>query len=193
MTPTRTALATGLLLALAGCSSLGLHPTGTKPAGLDYLNDDLGAMALAFDLPEALEPLPGASRLDFAVQVPGKGERLVEAMLVPGDAELVAGVLPPPADGRSYYVFGLDEKDASALREAQLWARAQAESGAVPQTPVVSITPRFCATAAMDVAQMPVSVQLVVPGRGAVPLVDRQDLAGLVGADSVPPCTGHSG
>lgn len=191
MTPMKTALAAGVLLGLCGCSSLGLAPAGTGPRALDYLNDDLGAMALAFDLPETLEPLPGASRLGFVVQVPGRGEQRVDASLVPGDAELVAGLLPPPADGRSYYVFGLEEQDAASLREAQRWARAQAESGAVPQTPVISIAPRLCATTAIDVARLPVSVTLIVPGRTLVPLIKQQELATL--ADGVPPCPGHSG
>lgn len=193
MTPMRTALAAGVVLALGGCSSLGLAPARTTPQALDYLNDDLGAMALAFDLPESLEPVPDGSRLGFAVQVPGKGERRVDALLVPGDADVVAGLLPPPAEGRSYYVFGLEGKDAAALRDAQGWARTQAESGVVPQTPVISIAPRLCATAAIDATRLPVSVQLIVPGRGAVPLIDRQELATLAGAGGVPPCPGHSG
>lgn len=196
MTPTRTALAAGLALALAGCSSLGLTPATSRSQALDYLNDDLGAMALAFDLPEALEPVPGDSRLGFLVQVPGRGERQVEALLVPGDAEAVAGLLPPPADGRSYYVFGLQGKDAAALREAQGWARAEAEGGAVPQTPVISIAPRFCATAALDAARLPVSVHLLVPGRTAVPLIEGQTLAALAatsGGGRIPACAGHSG
>lgn len=191
MTPKRTALATGLMLALAGCSSLGVTPATTTPRAVDYLNDDLGGLVLAFDLPEMLEPIPDASRLGFAVQVPGQGERRVDAMLVPGDAEVVAGLLPPPTAGRSYYVFALAEKDAASLRDAQGWARALAEGGTVPQTPVISIAPRLCATAAVDATRLPVSVQLLVPGRGAVSLIDRQALATLAGG--VPPCAGHSG
>ena len=137
-------VATVLALAgLAGCSSLSM-PTAAKLRALDYLNDDLGSLVLAVDVPETLEPIPGASTFTFSVSIPGKGERRVEAVLEPGDASEIAGTLPPPANQRTYYLFGFSDADKAKLRETQTWARAIAETGVAPNTPVIAITPRFC-------------------------------------------------
>ena len=178
---------------IAGCSSLSM-PTAAKLKALDYLNDDLGSLVLAVDVPETLEPIPGASAFTFSVSIPGKGERKVEAVLEPGDASEVVGTLPPPGHARTYYLFGFSDADKARLREAQAWARGIAETGMAPNTPVISITPRFCRSDAIDVASTKVSVLIALPGSPALqPLLQRQSLAALPGGANLPTCAGHSG
>ncbi len=181
------------LAVVAGCSSLSM-PTAAKLKALDYLNDDLGSLVLAVDVPETLEPVPGASAFTFAVSVPGKGERRVEARLEPGDASEVAGTLPPPANERTYYLFGFSDADKAKLREAQKWAKDIALTGVAPNTPVISITPRFCRSDAIDVAATKVSVLIALPGSPALePLLRGQSLAAMPGGGDLPACAGHSG
>jgi hypothetical protein len=191
------AIAAAAASLVAGCSSLGPVSPGAGPRGLDYLNDDLGSMALAFDVPVTLEPAPAGSTLSFAVSVPGAGERQVSAVLVRGDASDVMEVLPPPAENRTYYVFALAAEDGGRLREAQDWARAQALQGKAPNTPVISIAPRFCQTARVDAARTMVSVRLVLPQRGlSTALIEGQSVAALLaagGGGTLPDCAGHSG
>lgn len=187
-------VATVLALAgLAGCSSLSM-PTAAKLKALDYLNDDLGSLVLAVDVPETLEPIPGASTFTFSVSIPGKGERRVEAVLEPGDASEIAGTLPPPGNQRTYYLFGFSDADKAKLREAQTWARAIAETGVAPNTPVIAITPRFCRSGTIDVAGTKVSVLIALPGSPALePLLQGQNLAAMPGGATLPACAGHSG
>jgi len=178
---------------IAGCSSLSM-PTAAKLKALDYLNDDLGSLVLAVDVPETLEPVPGGSAFSFAVSIPGKGERRVEAVLEPGDASEVAGTLPPPGNGRTYYLFGFSDADKAKLRDAQTWARSIAETGVAPNTPVISITPRFCRSDTIDAASTKVSVLIALPGSPALePLLQNQSLAAMPGGASLPACAGHSG
>ena len=181
------------LAGLAGCSSLSM-PAAAKLRALDYLNDDLGSLVLAVDVPETLEPVPGGSAFSFAVSIPGKGERKVEAVLEPGDASEVAGTLPPPGNGRTYYLFGFSDADKAKLREAQAWARGIAETGVAPNTPVISITPRFCRSDTIDAASTSVSVLIALPGSPALePLLRGQSLATMPGGANLPACAGHSG
>lgn len=191
-------LVAGLIatLVVAACSSISMQ-TAAKLKALDYLNDDIAGLLLAFDVPETLEPVPDASGFSFAVSVPGKGERKVTAVLEPADASEAAGTLPPPEDGRTYYLFGFSEADKAKLREAQAWARGIAETGVAPNTPVISISPRFCRSDEIDAASTKISVLVALPGNGALePLVQRQNLAALLastGGGELPACAGHSG
>lgn len=195
-----TALKAMLLLAAGGlvtaCSSLSM-PTAAKLRALDYLNDDIGSLVVAFDVPETLEPVPGASGFSFDVSIPGKGERHVVATLEPGDASEVAGTLPPPGAERTYYLFGFAEADKAKLRAAQAWARSVAETGVAPNTPVIAIAPRFCRSDAIDLAATRVSVLIALPGSPALaPLVSNESLATLLastGGGVLPQCAGHSG
>lgn len=186
-------LAAGLI---AGCSSLSV-PTVVKLRALDYLNDDISSLVLAFDVPETLEPMPEASHFAFAVSIPGQGERKVDAVLAPGDASEVAGTLPPPGNERTYYLFRFADADKAKLRAAQAWARGIAETGAKPNKPVISITPRFCRSDTIDVAATRVSVLIALPGSSALePLIEGQSLAALLastGGGELPACAGHSG
>lgn len=185
--------ALGAVTLLAGCSSLSM-PTAAKLGALDYLNDDIASLVLAFDVPETLEPMPDASAFSFAVSISGKGERKVEATLQPGDAGEVAGTLPPPGNERTYYLFGFSEADKARLREAQAWAKGIAQTGVAPNTPVIAITPRFCRTDMIDPASTRVSVLIALPGSPALePLVRNESLAALPGGGALPACAGHSG
>lgn len=181
---------------LAACSSLSM-PTAAKLRALDYLNDDIASLVLAFDVPETIEPVPDASGFSFDVSIPGKGERHVAVVLAPGDASEVAGTLPPPGEARTYYLFGFSDADKAKLREAQAWARGIAETGVAPNTPVIAITPRFCRSDTVDAAATKVSVLIALPGSVALePLVQNQSLAALLastGGGDLPACAGHSG
>jgi hypothetical protein len=182
-----------LAAGVAGCSSLAM-PNAAKLRALDYLNDDLGRLVLAVDVPETLEPIQGASSFSLTVSVPGKGERKVEAVLEPGDASEVTGTLPPPGNGRTYYLFGFSDADKARLREAQAWARGIAETGVAPNTPVMAITPRFCRSDTVDTVATKVSVLVALPGSPALePLLQGQSLAALPGGANLPACAGHSG
>jgi hypothetical protein len=187
------AAAAGLVTA---CSSLSV-PTAAKLGALDYLNDDIASLVLAFDVPETLEPVPDASGFSFAVSIPGKGERKVTAVLAPGDASEVAGTLPPPGNERTYYLFGFSDADKARLREAQAWARGIAETGVAPNRPVISIAPRFCRSDTIDAAKTKVSVLVALPGQGALePLISNESLSAVLassGGGTLPACAGHSG
>lgn len=181
------------LAALAACTSLSLD-TAAPIRALDYLDDDLAEIVLAFDLPETIEPAPEGSVLRFDVSTPANGERHVKAALLRAEAGEVAGSLPPPAAERTYYLFGFSEADKAGLREAQAWART------LPQTSgnslSVNLLPRFCRTAAVDPAQVRVSVLVALPGATSLaPLVNGESLAALLaqaGNADLPACAGHS-
>lgn len=186
-----------VLLLVAACSSLNMG-TAERLRAVDYLNDDLAAMVLAFDLPLGVEPVPAASVLAFNITVPGHGERQLTLVLERGDIGAVAGALPPPAAGRTYYLFGFSEGDRALLREAQAWARSAAAAGGQPRHPSVTLTPRFCAAPGIDPDAEQVSVLVALPHSGAMaPLIDRQNLAALLLASGagpdLPACRGHSG
>lgn len=184
------------VLAVTACSSLSM-PTAAKLRALDYLNDDIASLVLAFDVPETLEPVPDASGFSLAIAIPGKGERVVAAVLAPADAGEIAGTLPPPGNERTYYLFGFADADKAKLREAQAWAREIALTGVAPETPLIGITPRFCRTDTIDPAATKVSVLVALPGSTALePLVRDESLATLLastGGGALPACAGHSG
>ncbi|HEV7277260.1 MAG TPA: hypothetical protein VGN80_13320 [Devosiaceae bacterium] len=183
----------GLFL-LAGCASFNLG-TAAQVRGLDYLNDDLASVVLAFDVPVTIEPIPDASLFRLDIVAPGRGERHLAPVLVRGDATAAAGTLRPPADGRTYYLFAFSEADKQALREAQAWARGLAGD---PPQPRIALEPRFCSTALhADPRETRISVLVALPGTGAMaPLVDDVRVADLLsgtGSSSLPACAGHSG
>lgn len=187
-------IASLLLFALAGCTSLSLD-TAAKLRALDYLNDDIASVVLAFDLPLSVEPAIEGSVLSFDVATPANGERHLKAALVRAEAGEIAGSLPPPAAERTYYLFGFSEADKTALREAQAWARTLPQGGG--NTLAVNLVPRFCRVAAVDPAQVRVSVLVALPGATSLaPLISSERLATLLaqsGNPDLPACAGHSG
>lgn len=190
-----------LLLGLAACSSVpggapgGGASAGRSAPGLDYLRDDLSGLLVALDLPPELEPARLAqSVLDFTVIGPGGERRIVSARLVQSDAAELAALLPPPADSRSYYLFGLSGADRTALKELQGWA-ATLPSGTARAS--VSFKPELCRTDPVDPAKVALSVLLATPARGAVaPLLRNEPLSAALAASGragLPTCPGHSG
>lgn len=181
------------LAALAACSSIPLG-TAAKLRGLDYLNDDVASLLLAFDLPPSLEPVQGASTISFDITTPASGERHIKATLVAADAGDLAGTLPPPSGERNYYLFGFSDPDKQAIREAQAWARTlPAGNNALS----ISLAPRLCRTEPVDPAKTTVSALIALPGApGLAPLLSNQPLSTVLASapiKDVPPCAGHSG
>jgi hypothetical protein len=182
-----------LLVVLAACSSIPIG-MGGRQNGLDGLNDDVALALLALDLPQVLEPVPGGTVLNFDITSASGGERHIKAILATADPGELAGLLPPPADGRSYYLFGLAAADQQAIREAQEWARGL-PPGAAQVT--LGLGPSLCRTDAIDMQKTMVSALVVLPGSGrAAPLLGPVSLATVLAtapSKEIPPCAGHSG
>jgi hypothetical protein len=182
-----------LLFAVVACSSIPIG-MGERQHGLDGLNDDLAGALLALDLPQALEPVAGGTVLSLDITSAGGGERHIKAVLGTGDPGDLAGLLPPPADGRSYYLFGLGTADQAAVREAQAWARTLPPGGAQV---TLGLSPSLCRTDAIDMDRTVVSALVALPGSGRVaPLLGPTSLATVLAAapiKDVPACAGHSG
>ena len=173
----KTFLALLAVLTLAACSSI---PIGTVASlrALDYLNDDLASLLVAFDVPLSLEPIPNASALNLDITTPSNGERHIKAMLSETDPGDLAGTLPPPADGRNYYLFGFSVADKAAIREAQAWAKTIPPGAS---TIALSLSPGFCRTAPIDAGNTTVSVLIALPGTPSLaPLISSQSLKTLL-------------
>ena len=169
------------LIVLAGCSSLSV-PSGGATAPLNFAADDMAELLLAFDLPEAVEPGTTGPQLGFAVSARGE-TRPFSITLVRSDAGELAGTLPPPSDGRLYYLFGFSDADKAALRETRTWA------GAEGTLSLTAVDPKVCAVEAVEAAKVRFTVQLALPGKGSLaPLVSNRPLDA-----APPPCPGHSG
>jgi len=182
-----------LVLGLVACSSIPIG-TAAKLRGLDYLNDDIASLLLAFDLPLSLEPVPGKSILSFDVTSPASGERHIRAALVTADADDLAGTLPPPADNRNYYLFGFSDADKAAIREAQAWAKTLPQGNNALS---ISLSPSLCRTEPVDPAKTTVSALVALPGTtGLAPLIGNTPLSAVLAQSpikDIPPCAGHSG
>jgi hypothetical protein len=174
------------LLGLAACSSLNLQ-TANRLRTLDYINDDVASLVLAFDLPRGLEPQEGGSVLSFDITTATNGEKHLKAVLARADADEIAGTLPPPATSRVYFLFGFSDKDKATLREMQGWARAlPAGSGGSIR---IALAPRFCAIAPVDPGKVNVSVLIALPGETSLaPLIDNQKLADALAGSELTPC-----
>lgn len=186
-------LAVFTALLVAGCSGLSLN--GTTPRSIDFLNNDVTGLLLAFDLPSTLEPIDGESILRLDLVSPDAGERHIAAVLVPAASGELAGTLPAPADQRSYYLFQLSAADQAKIVEAQAWGRAL-PPGSVRLD--ASLSPRLCRIGEIDPDKLRISVLATLPGAagGLSPLIANQPLRELLKADStstVPRCAGHSG
>lgn len=181
------------LAALAACSSIPIG-TASKLRGLDYLNDDVASLLLAFDLPPSLEPIQGASTISFDITTPASGERRITATLVAADAGDLAGTLPPPSGERNYYLFGFSDPDKQAIREAQAWARTLPTGNNALS---ISLSPKLCRTEPIEPGKTMVSALIALPGTpGLAPLLSSQSISSVLASapiKDVPPCAGHSG
>jgi hypothetical protein len=191
----RTAALIVVALLLAACTTLSWD-TAAKLQALDPLNDDIAGLVFALDLPAGIEPIPDQSGFAFDVTTPGKGERHVKAMLTLADGDAIDSALPPPGNGRTYYLVGFSDADKLALRAAQLWARGITAAGTAPQV-AVTVTPHFCANPGVDPAKASFSVLVALPGATNLePLINGESFATLLqqtGAPALPACAGHSG
>jgi hypothetical protein len=176
-------------LALAGCSSLPVgQPNG--PRALDYLNDDVAAALIAFDLPPSLEPVPGGSVLSIGF-TGSTGAPRVRAVLQRADATDLAGTLPPPDSGRAYYLFGFSPADQQAIRAAQAFARTLSPGAAGLE---VRLSPALCSIGPVRPEAMRVSVRVALPAAPALaPVIADQPLSLVAGPGPLPACAGHSG
>src|SRR5687768_8881125 len=67
--------------ALAGCTASSVNTTtAAKVSAIDYANDDVGSMLIAFDVPLTLEPVPNGSTMIFTL-----GDRTFTAVLARAD------------------------------------------------------------------------------------------------------------
>lgn len=170
-------------MALCGCSSLPMA-TDNRVRSVDFLNDDVASLLVAFDLPDELEPVASGSALVIAV-----GGRTVRAMLAETDPGDLAGSLPPPGEDRTYYLFGFSDPDKATIRAAQADGRRQ------PGTYSVTFSPGLCRAEKLDAAVVRVSVLAALPGAGELkPLIANQPLSAVIAAGKdIPACAGHSG
>ena len=173
-------------LVLAACSTVGV-PSGPASRGLDPLHDDVASLVVAFDLPAGLGPAKG-SLFTFDVGNGGPQEHL-RLLLVLADLDAVPSALPPPGQGRAYYLFSFAEPDKAAIRAAQAAANARAVSADGVRLGVI---PKLCSSGALDPNQVTVSVLAALPNQnGLARFVDHQLLAQLLqqpGSTQMPAC-----
>ena len=169
----RFLFAIALTLVLAGCSTLGVNST-SPASSLDPVRDDVASLLIVFDLPRGLGPATSVQLFTFDVPNGGPSEHL-RAPLVQADADQAAAGLPPPADGRAYYLFALSEPSKGQIRAAQ----AAAQSRGIPGTSIqLGIVPHLCSSGPVDQNVLTVSIFASLPGRsGLYPFMNHTPLA----------------
>lgn len=173
-----------LVVALAGCTSLNVG-TANRLRALDYLNDDIAALLIAFDVPYGLEPVVGKSVLAFDIGTTGE-RRQLNAVLELADAQEAAGALPPPSSQRLYFLFGFSDADKARLRDLRSWARTLPAGTVTVNT---GLSPAFCSRTVIDPATVTLSVLVALPGNTSLlPLVDRQKLSDAMKGGTLPVC-----
>jgi hypothetical protein len=175
--PMRLLFAAALTLVLSACSTMGLNSPSAS-GSLDPLQDDVGSLLIAFDLPRGLGPNNAAGQL-FTFDVPqgGPTEHL-RLLLVPADADLAAGHLPPPAEGRAYYLYTLDGAARAQIQAAQATANARAVPGKSVQ---IGVVPHLCSAGPVDQYATTVSIFATLPGRtGPLPFMNHETLANVL-------------
>lgn len=186
----RLIAALAVTAALAGCTASSVNPTtAAKVSAIDYANDDVGSMLIAFDVPLTVEPVPNGSKMVFTL-----GDKTFSATLARADLDEVAGTLPPPKTDRTYYLFGFSEADKSRIKTLQ--HDAAVLGGA--STLAVGLSPSFCRVEEIDPAKTRFSVLLALPGSGGKlePLISNSTVEAALATAPVkelPLCEGHSG
>lgn len=167
-------IAVALTLFLAACSTGGIN-INNGSRSLDPVNDDVASLLIAFDLPRGLGPNNTAGQLfTFDVAQGGPTEHL-RSTLVPADADGVAANLPPPADGRAYYLYYVADKDKPAIRAAQAAAKARGITSASIQ---IGVVPHLCGSGPVDQNALTVSIFATLAGQTRLmPFMDRVPLA----------------
>ena len=97
--------------------------------------------------------------------------------------------LPPPAEGRAYYVFALKPADIPAIAAAQSAAQQRGVSSSGVK---LGIVPKLCNAGPVDPNALTVSVFALIPGRtGLLPFLKDETLAQLLlqpGSTQMPAC-----
>ena len=157
----RRLIAIALTLCLAACSTVGINTVNNGRA-LDPVHDDVASLLIAFDLPRGLGPNNATGQLfTFDVAQGGPQEHL-RSTLIPADADQVAGNLPPPQEGRAYYLYSIDPQAQPAIRSAQAAAQARGISAASIQ---IGVVPHLCGAPGIDRTMLDVSIYAVLPGQ----------------------------
>jgi hypothetical protein len=175
--------------ALAGCTASSVNTTtAAKISAIDYTNDDVGSMLIAFDVPLTLEPVPDGSTMIFTL-----GARTFTAILARADLDDAGATLPPPKSDRTYYLFGFSAADKAKIVSLQKDAKVTAGTSLT-----VALSPLFCRTEDVDYRKTRFSVLLALPGSGGKlePLISNSTLEAVLAAAPVkelPLCDGHSG
>lgn len=179
-------------LLLAGCSTLGSGNVGgpsNSGRNIDPVNDDVSSLLIAFDLPRGLGPAPSGQLFTYDVANGGPDQHLRISLVQADDADQVAGTLPPPGDGRAYYLFGIADNDKARLRAAQASAQAR---GITAQSVQIGIVPHLCTSGQVDPNALTVSILGGVPGQTRMqPFLDHETLAVLMqqpGSTQMPAC-----
>jgi hypothetical protein len=173
----RLIAAVAIATALAGCTASSVNTTtAAKVSAIDYANDDVGSMLIAFDVPVTLEPVPNGSTMVFNL-----GE--------------VAGTLPPPDADRTYYLFGFSQADKAKITTMQHDAKVLPGG---PTSLTVGLSPSFCRTEEIDPAKTRFSVLLALPGSGGkmeslIKNSTLKDALATAPVKELPLCAGHSG
>jgi hypothetical protein len=172
----RFLIAIALAVTLASCSTLGVNSLAPS-SSLDPVRDDVASLLVAFDLPRGLGPATSGQLFTFDVPNGGPSEHL-RAPLVQADADQAAAGLPPPADGRAYYLFALSEPAKAQIRAAQ----AAAQSRGIPGSSIqLGIVPHLCSSGPVDQNVLTVSIFAALPGRsGLYPFMKDETLAAVL-------------
>ncbi|MEP7240896.1 MAG: hypothetical protein ABI697_08430 [Devosia sp.] len=170
-----------LALLLTGCASVGLDTAPATPRALDTLNDDLGALVIALDMPRGVGAVEGGTAL--TLDLGGPRPQHLRAPLVEADADAVAATLPPPGTGRAYYFLSLAPADQVLVRTLQQSARNSAV------VPVLAVVPKYCVSGPLDLKSVTVAVLGGLPGRRLSPLVERATLAQVAAGSPLPACS----
>lgn len=182
----RPILILALSLFLAACSTVGV--TGPNGPTLDAVRDDVASLLVVLDLPRGLGPSPTTGQFftyDIANGGPTEHLRLT---LVPADADNM-GSLPPPADGRAYYLFAIADKDKPSIQSAQLAAQ---QRGVTANNVTLGIVPKLCTSGTIDQNALTVSAFALIPGRTRLmPFLSNEPLSALTqqpGSTQMPFC-----
>lgn len=179
----------GLLsLALTACSSL-VPETQKSLEAIDPVRQDVSELVLTLDLPAQVQPVPETTQLSVIFRLQGQPDRRVDAVLALADPGELAEKLPPPAQGRAYYFMGFSAEDKAKLRETQAWARSTGNASA---SGGLTVAPRFCGTAPVDINTARFTVSVTLPGAvRTAPLIKDGILANalaLSNQTALPPC-----
>lgn len=188
-----SAIALSTMIGISGCTSLHLG-TALKLRALDFFDDDVAELLVAFEVPDNVQPISEASHIQFDVTTAELGERHVTAELVPAVDASAAANLTPPLQGRRYHLLAFADDDKAAIREAQQWVRElkAAHSGPLGGRVDIAVRPRFCSMGGADPTGLRFSVLIALTGEDRLePLIVNESLSRILdeaGVERLPDC-----